>query len=123
MQKSRLVAQHFAGLCYERMTTGVQQLVGVSSCQAAHHSLRPHILCHFQKRNDDPRNGLALTPTFHVALDRNLIAPGPDMKWCVSPAFDKRIPDNRPFVDLAGQDVIYFGEEKFRPREDYLGQG
>jgi len=79
-----------------------------------------HIVPFSKTHNDDPRNGLALTPTFHVALDRNLIAPGPDMKWRVSPAFDKRIPDNRPFVDLAGQDVIFFGDEKFRPREDYL---
>jgi len=79
-----------------------------------------HIVPFSETYNDDPRNGLALTPTFHVALDRNLIAPGPDMKWRVSPAFDKRIPDNRPFVDLAGQDVIFFGDEKFRPRRDYL---
>jgi len=79
-----------------------------------------HIVPFSDSYNDDPRNGLALTPTFHVALDRNLIAPGPDMKWRVSPVFDKRIPDNRPFVDLAGQDVIFFGDRKYRPRKDYL---
>ena len=70
--------------------------------------------------NDDPRNGIALTPTYHVALDRGLIAPGPDMKWRVSRVFDKRIPDNLPFLELAGQDVIYSGDEKFRPIESYL---
>lgn len=79
-----------------------------------------HIVPFSDSYNDDPRNGIALTPTFHVALDRNLIAPGPDMKWRVSPMFDKRIPDNRPFLELAGQDVIYAGDDKFRPLESYL---
>jgi putative restriction endonuclease len=79
-----------------------------------------HIMPFSESHNDDPRNGIALTPTFHVALDRNLIAPGPDMKWRVSSLFDRRIPDYRGFVDLEGRDVIYFGDERFRPKQSYL---
>lgn len=81
-----------------------------------------HIVPFSETRNDDPRNGMALTPTFHVALDRNLIAPGPDMKWHVSPIFDKRIPDYRDFVDLDGKDVIFYGNDRFRPGQAYLEQ-
>ena len=66
--------------------------------------------------------GMALTPTFHVALDRNLIAPGPDMKWHVSPLFDKRIPDNQPFVELDGQSVIYEGDPTYQPSPSNLEQ-
>ena len=79
-----------------------------------------HIVPFSETYNDDPRNGMALMPTFHAALDRNLIAPGPDMKWRVSPLFDKRIPDNRLFLELAGKDVMYSGNHKYRPSESYL---
>ena len=79
-----------------------------------------HIVPFSESHNDDPRNGMALTPTFHVALDRNLIAPGPDMKWRVSPLFNERIPDNRPFVKLAGQDVFYSGDDKYRSAKSCL---
>jgi putative restriction endonuclease len=33
--------------------------------------------------DDDPRNGIALTPDMHWAMDRHLIAPGPEPR--VSP--------------------------------------
>ena len=79
-----------------------------------------HIVPFSESYNDDPRNGMALTPTYHVALDRNLIAPGPDMKWHVSPIFDRRIPDYRDFVELEGRDVIYYGDDRYSPEEDYL---
>ena len=42
------------------------------------------------------------------------------MKWRVSPIFDPRIPDNQPFVDLDGRRVLYEGNSKFRPSEEYL---
>ena len=60
-----------------------------------------HLVPFSETRDDHPRNGIALTPTFHRALDARLIAPGPDMRWCVSEVLDKRIPDNRPLVELA----------------------
>ena len=56
-----------------------------------------------------------MPPTFHRALDQNLNAPGPDMKWHVSRVVERRIPDNRPLVELDQQDVIFHGDPKYRP--------
>jgi len=74
-----------------------------------------HLIPYAGSQNNDPRNGMALTPTFHRALDQNLIAPGPDMKWHVSRVVERRIPDNRPLVELDRQDVIFHGDPKYRP--------
>ena len=68
-----------------------------------------HIIPWGESPDDRPSNGIALTPTYHRALDWHLIAPGPDMKWRVSKALDRRIPDNQGFLALAGQDVIFEG--------------
>ena len=81
-----------------------------------------HIVPFAESHNDDPRNGMALTPTYHKAMDQKLIAPGPDMRWHVSPIFDRRIPDYRDFVELDGRDIIYYGDERYRPRGTYLEQ-
>jgi len=76
-----------------------------------------HLVPYADSQNNDPRNGMALTPTFHRALDLNLIAPGPDLKWHVSRAVEPRIPDNRPLVELDRKDVIFYGDQKYRPSE------
>ena len=83
---------------YRCAATGWRVLIpgGTTLIEAA------HIVPFADSFDDNPRNGMALTPTFHDALDRNLIAPGPDMKWHVSPVFDKRIPDFKAFVELDG---------------------
>lgn len=109
----RLVLQAYDYRC---AATGWRIIVpgGFSLVEAA------HIVPFAESFNDDPRNGIALTPTFHVALDRNLIAPGPEMKWHVSPILDRRIPDNKPFVELEGQRVIFDGDERYRPSEQLL---
>ena len=56
--------------------------------------------------DDDPRNGIALTPNMHWAMDRNLIAPGPDLKWHVSSLVDDRLPDNQVLTMLEGKPLI-----------------
>jgi putative restriction endonuclease len=53
--------------------------------------------------DDDPRNGLGLTPDMHWATDRNLIAPGPDLRWQFSPVLDERVPDLQRLVGLRGR--------------------
>lgn len=78
-----------------------------------------HLIPWAESHDDRPSNGIALTPTYHRALDWHLIAPGPDMKWHVSKALDKRIPDNREFLELAGQDVIFYGD-RHPPSRDAL---
>ena len=74
-----------------------------------------HLIPYAETQNNDPRNGMALTPTFHRALDQNLIAPGPDLKWHISRVVEPRIPDNAPLVELDGQDVVFYGDLKYRP--------
>ncbi len=74
-----------------------------------------HLIPYAETRNNDPCNGMALTPTFHRALDQNLIAPGTDLKWHVSRIVESRIPDNGPLVELDKKDVIFYGEPKYRP--------
>lgn len=103
---------------YRCAATGWRVLIpgGTTLIEAA------HIVPFAESFNDSPRNGMALTPTFHEALDRNLIAPGPDLKWHVSPLFDRRIPDFRAFVELEGQRVIYDGDPNFAPSRDNLEQ-
>jgi len=55
-----------------------------------------HLIPFAETRDDDPRNGIALAPTFHWALDAHIIAPGPDYLWHVSKALDERVADNQP---------------------------
>ena len=79
-----------------------------------------HLIPFNETRDDRPSNGIALTPTFHRALDRHLIAPAPNMRWRISKAIDRRIPDNRLFVELEGQKVIFEGEPQSSPSSDAL---
>jgi putative restriction endonuclease len=79
-----------------------------------------HIHPFSEAGDDDPRNGLALCPNMHWAMDRNLIAPGPDLKWHVSPTLDKRISDFSLFVALEGQPLFPPREARFTPKREAL---
>jgi putative restriction endonuclease len=70
--------------------------------------------------DDDPRNGIALTPDMHWAMDKHLIAPGPDLKWHVSRALDDRVPDFERFVRLIGKPVLLPPRACFAPKQDSL---
>lgn len=70
--------------------------------------------------DDDPRNGLALTPDMHWAMDRHLIAPGPDLKWHVSRVLDRRIPDFARLTSLQGQPLFLPREPRFTPKRESL---
>lgn len=70
--------------------------------------------------DDDPRNGLALTPDMHWAMDRNLIAPGPDLKWHVSRVLDDRVPDLQRLVTLEGRPLLLPVQRAIWPRADAL---
>jgi putative restriction endonuclease len=43
-----------------------------------------HLIPFAASHNDHPTNGIALCKNHHWAMDRHLIAPGPDMAWHVS---------------------------------------
>lgn len=71
--------------------------------------------------DDDPRNGLALTPDMHWAMDQHLIAPGPDYKWHVSKQrLDARIPDHQILTRLEGQKIILPREHRMYPKKESL---
>ena len=70
--------------------------------------------------DDDPRNGLALTPNMHWAMDKNIISPGPDKKWHVSKLIDRRIPDLQIFTSLEGLPLILPKESAYEPKIESL---
>ncbi len=79
-----------------------------------------HIHPFSEAADDDPRNGLALTPDMHWALDKNLIAPDPDYVWHVSGALDDRVPDYKRLTDLKGRKLILPAEKRLWPKRESL---
>ena len=101
---------------YRCAATGVRVLLpnGDAMVEAAH--IHPFS----EEADDDPRNGLALSPNMHWAMDKLLIAPGPDLKWHVSPFLDDRIADLESFVRLAGRPVLLPNERRYVPKRESL---
>ena len=79
-----------------------------------------HLIPFFKSHDDDPRNGIALSPTFHWALDKQIFAPGPDLKWHVSPLLDKRNRDHQELIDLDKEPILLPTNKKYYPRLDAL---
>lgn len=79
-----------------------------------------HLIPFAETFDDDPRNGIALVPSFHWAMDANVIAPGPDYRWHVSKALDERVADNRPLLELAGKELMLPKDKGLWPRGDAL---
>jgi len=79
-----------------------------------------HIHPFSEAGDDDPRNGLALTPDMHWALDRYLIAPDTSFRWRVSPALDRRIPDYRTLTALEGKPLFLPGEARMYPKREAI---
>jgi len=101
---------------YRCAATGLRLVLpdGTAMVEAAH--IHPFS----NSGDDDPRNGLALTPDMHWAMDAALIAPGPDYKWHVSRMLDSRIPDHRIFTELEGKPIFLPREQRMYPRQDVL---
>lgn len=79
-----------------------------------------HIHPFSETGDDDPRNGLALTPDMHWALDRYLIAPDTDFRWRVSPLLDPRIPDYRVLTALEGKPLFLPHEARMYPKREAI---
>lgn len=101
---------------YQCAASGVRVILstGETMVEAAH--LHPFS----EAGDDDPRNGIALTPDFHWAMDRHLIAPGPDLRWHVSPLLDERIADHNRLTSLSGKRLLLPREPRFNPKQDVL---
>lgn len=66
-----------------------------------------HLIPWSESKDDCVQNGMALTPTFHRAMDANLIAPSTKGVWEISDVFkDSRIKDFDHFRELEGKRVI-----------------
>lgn len=79
-----------------------------------------HIHPFSEAGDDDPRNGLALTPDMHWALDRHLIAPDTDFRWRVSRALDRRIPDYQVLTGLEGKPLFWPREARMYPKREAI---
>ena len=79
-----------------------------------------HIVPFGESHDDRPQNGIALTPNFHWAMDKNIIAPGPDLKWHVSKALDDCIRENDPLLELEGRSVLLPKDKLFHPDAESL---
>ena len=101
---------------YRCAATGVRFVLpnGEAMVEAAH--IHPF----HEAGDDDPRNGLALTPNIHWAMDRNLIAPGPDRKWHVSTVLDARVPDYAMLLELEGKPMFLPMESRMCPKQEVL---
>jgi len=79
-----------------------------------------HLIPFAESYDDDPRNGIALAPTFHWALDAHIIAPGPDYAWHVSKVLDERVADNQPLLALAGKSLMLPKAKALWPKSEAL---
>ncbi len=79
-----------------------------------------HLIPFSISKDDDPRNGIALCKNHHWAMDRYLIAPGPDVLWHVSKSFDRRIRDHQPVLDLDRQKILLPRENRYQPKDEWV---
>jgi putative restriction endonuclease len=80
-----------------------------------------HLLPWESHKNDHPTNGLALCKNHHWAMDRKIIAPGPDLHWHTSKLIDSRRSNGeKELNELAGKTVLVPKDPAFRPSEEGL---
>jgi len=69
-----------------------------------------------ENQEDHPTNGLALCKNHHWAMDRDIIAPGPDLHWHVSKLIDpRRSNGERELAEIAGKSVLLPKDPAFHP--------
>jgi len=80
-----------------------------------------HLVPFSETRNDHPTNGLALCKNHHWAMDRDLLAPGPDLRWHVASVIEpRRSNGERALHELGGQSVLLPKDRAFHPDETGL---
>ncbi|WP_355661895.1 HNH endonuclease [Halomonas salifodinae] len=79
-----------------------------------------HLIPFAESQDDRPTNGIALTPNLHWAMDNQLIAPGPDHRWHVSPGIDTLNSDNRWLCELDGQPLVLPRDPRWAPDREAL---
>lgn len=80
-----------------------------------------HLIPFSVSRNDHPTNGLALCKNHHWAMDRDIIAPGPDLQWHVAKAIDpRRSNGEREIHELQGKSLLLPKDPAFHPAMEGL---
>jgi putative restriction endonuclease len=80
-----------------------------------------HLIPFSESRNDHPTNGLALCKNHHWAMDRDIIAPGPDLHWHVSKIIDpRRSNGERELAGLSGKSLLLPKDQAFHPDAEGL---
>jgi putative restriction endonuclease len=80
-----------------------------------------HLIPFAESQNDHPTNGLALCKNHHWAMDRDIIAPGPDLHWHVSKLIDpRRSNGEKELIELAGKSVRLPKDPAFHPLSEGL---
>lgn len=79
-----------------------------------------HIIPFSETQDDEPSNGLALSRDMHWAMDRLLIAPGPDLKWHVSKIVDSIGPELDALNGLRGRPLRLPEDKRFHPKIEAL---
>jgi putative restriction endonuclease len=107
-----LAYRHTCALTGYRMTTlGMESIVDAAHIQEFRDS-----------RNNDPRNGIALSKNAHWQFDRGLWSLNDDYKVIVNKEkfIEEGVPGQR-LADFEGRRVFLPSEPKFWPERDYLG--
>ena len=79
-----------------------------------------HLIPFSESHDDDPCNGMALCKNHHWAMDRYLIAPGPDRLWHVSRRLDDRLEGQQELLKLNRRGILLPMKRKYHPRDDSL---
>lgn len=80
-----------------------------------------HLIPFAESRDDHPRNGVALCKHHHWAMDRQLLAPGPDSRWHVSRRVEpRRSRGEEELFRLDGQPLIPPEEIAYAPAPEAL---
>ena len=80
-----------------------------------------HLIPFSESQNDHPTNGLALCKNHHWAMDRDIIAPGPDLHWHISRLIDpRRSNGEKELHELAGKSVLLPKDPAFHPMAEGL---
>jgi putative restriction endonuclease len=80
-----------------------------------------HLIPFSESRNDHPTNGLALCKNHHWAMDRDIIAPGPDLHWHVSKLIDpRRSNGEEKLAELSGKSLLLPKDRAFHPDAEGL---
>jgi len=75
-----------------------------------------HLIPFSQSHSDHPTNGIALCQNHHWAMDRHLIAPGPDHLWHTSAILDPRRSNGEAALqELRGLKILLPAEEAYHP--------